>query len=51
VSRLRVAIELLFVEDGSLLEQSRRTGWSSLVVLEVSQALAERQLARQLDKA
>ena len=48
---LRVAMELLLIEGGSLLEHRRRIGWSSLVLLEVSETLAERQLARQLDKA
>lgn len=44
-------MELLLIEGGSLLEHHRRIGWSSLVLLEVSETLAERQLARQLDKA
>ena len=47
---LGVTMELLLIEDGRLLEHNSRIGCSSVVLLEVSEALAERQLARQLDK-
>jgi len=49
--RFGVAMQLLLIEGGRLLEHRRRIGGSSLVLLEVSEALAERQPARQLDKA
>ena len=49
--RLRVAIELLLIKSGGLLEHRSRVGWRKIVLLEVSEALAERQMAGQLDKA
>src|SRR6516165_962092 len=49
--RLGVAIELLLIESGGLLKHSSRIGWRSPVLLEVSEALAKRQMAGQLDKA
>ena len=49
--RLGVAMKLLLIEGGSLLEHSSRIGWRSTMLFEISEALAERQLARQLDKA
>jgi hypothetical protein len=51
LQRLGVMMELLLIESGSLLEHSSRIGWRSTVLFEVNEALAERQLARQLDKA
>ena len=49
--RLRIAIELLLIEGGGLLEHNSRVGGRSALLLEVSEALAERQMTRQLDKA
>ena len=49
--RLRVAIELLLVEGGGLLEHRSRVSGRSALLLEVGEALAERQMTRQLDKA
>jgi len=49
--RLGVAIELLLIKSGGLLKHGGRIGWRSTVLLEVSEALAEGQLAGQLDKA
>lgn len=49
--RFGVAIELLLIKSGGLLEHGGRIGWKSTVLLEVSEALAEGQLAGQLDKA
>jgi len=49
--RLRVAIELLLIEGGGLLEHSSRVSGRSALLLEVGEALAERQMTRQLDKA
>ena len=40
---LGVAMELLMIEGGRLLEHNSRIGCSSVVLLEVSEALAERQ--------
>ena len=51
VQRLGVAIELLLIESGGLLEHSSRVGGRSALLLEVSEALAEGQMAGQLDKA
>src|SRR5262245_7139684 len=51
VQRLRVAIELLLIESGGLLEHSGRVGWRRALLLEISKALAEGQMAGQLDKA
>lgn len=47
---LGVAMELLLIEDGNLLEHRRRIDWSSLVLLQVGEALVEGQPTRQLDK-
>src|SRR5262245_52338783 len=49
--RLGVAIELLLIKSGGLLEHDGRIGWRSTVLLEVSKTLAKGQMARQLDKA
>ena len=49
--RLRVAIELLLIEGGGLLEHSSKVSGRSVLLLEVGEALAERQMTRQLDKA
>ena len=50
--RLGVAIELLLIESGSLLEHgSGRIVWRSGLLLQVGEALAEGQMAGQLDKA
>jgi hypothetical protein len=49
--RLGVAIELLLIKSGGLLKHGGRIGWRSTVLLEVSEALVEGQLAGQLDKA
>jgi hypothetical protein len=46
-----IAIELVLIESGSLLQHSGRIGGRSTLLLEVSEALAKGQLARQLDKA
>lgn len=51
VPRLGVAIELLLIEGGGLLEHSSRVSGRSALLLEVSEALAEGQMAGQLDKA
>ena len=51
VQRLGVAIELLLIKSGRLFEHSSRVGWKSTLLHEVSEALAERQMTRQLDKA
>ncbi len=51
VQRLGVAIELLLIESGGLLQHGGRVGWRSALLLEVSEALAEGQMAGQLDKA
>ncbi len=48
---LGVAIELLLIESGGLFEHGGRVGWRSALLLEVSEALAEGQMAGQLDKA
>src|SRR5262252_4513149 len=44
-------MELLLIKSGGLLEHDGRIGWRSTVLLEVSDALTEGQMARQLDKA
>ena len=49
--RFGVGIELLLIERGSLLEHSGRVDGRSALLLEVGEALAERQMAGQLDKA
>ena len=49
--RLRVAIELLLIEGGGSLEHISRVGGRSILLLEVGEAFAERQMTRQLDKA
>ena len=49
--RLWVAIELLVIEGGGLLEHISRVSGRSALLLEVSEALAEGQMAGQLDKA
>jgi hypothetical protein len=46
-----VAIELLLIKSGGLLERGGGIGWRSTVLLEVSEALTEGQLAGQLNKA
>ena len=51
VQRLGAAIELLLIENGGLLQHGSRVGWRSALLLEVSEALAEGQMAGQLDKA
>jgi len=48
---LGVTFELLLIESGSLLADGGRVGWKSALLLEVSEALAKRQMAGQLDKA
>jgi len=48
---LGVAIELLLIERRGLLQDGVRVGGSSTLLLEVSEALAEGQMAGQLDKA
>ena len=48
---LGVAIELLFIESGGLLEHGGRVGGRSALFLEVSETFAEGQLTGQLDKA
>src|SRR5215469_3941098 len=50
---LRVAIELLLIERGRLLQHCGRVDrvdWRSALLLEVGKALAEREMAGQLDK-
>src|SRR5437870_6570276 len=49
--RFGVAIELLLIKSGGLLERGGGIGWRSTVLLEVSEALTEGQLAGQLNKA
>jgi len=49
--RFRVAIELLLIKSGGLLERGGGIDWRSTVLLEVSEALTEGQLAGQLNKA
>jgi hypothetical protein len=44
-------MELPLIEGGGLLEHIRRVGERSTLLLEVGEALAERQMTRQLDKA
>lgn len=51
VQRLRVAIELLLIEGGGLLEHISRVSARSALLLEVSEALAEGQMAGQLEQA
>ena len=51
VQRLGVAIELLLIKSGGLLEHISRVGGRSALLLEASEALAEGQMAGQLDKA
>ncbi len=51
VPRLGVAIELLLIKSGRLLEHGGRVGWKSTVPLEVSEALVKGQMTGQLDKA
>ena len=51
VPRLGVAIELLLIKSGGLREHGGRVGWKSTLLLEVSEALAKRQMTGQLDKA
>jgi len=51
VQRLGVAIELLLIKSGGLLEHISRVRGRSALLLEVGEALAERQMTRQLDKA
>ena len=48
---LRVVIELLPIESSSLLKHRDRVGFWSSPRIEMGEALAERQPARQLDKA
>ena len=48
---LGVALELLLIESGGLLEHGGRVGWKSALLLEVSDTLAKRQMTGQLDKA
>ena len=48
---LGVAIELLLIESGGLLQHGGRVSWRSTLLLEVSETLAEGQMAGQLDKA
>ncbi len=45
-----VAIELLLIKSGGLLEHSSRVGWKSTLLFEVSKAFAEGQMTGQLDK-
>ncbi len=50
--RLGIAIELLLIESGSLLEHgSSRVVYRISKLFQVGEALAEGQMARQLDKA
>src|SRR5215471_18830817 len=51
LKRLGVAIELLLKKSGGLLEHDGRIGWKGTLLLEVGEALAKGQMARQLDKA
>ncbi len=46
-----VAIELLLIESGRLLEHGGRVGCKNALLVEISEALAKRQMAGQLDKA
>ena len=45
VQRLWVAIELLLIKSGGLFEYRSSVGWRNTVLLEVSEALAKRQMA------
>jgi len=49
--RFRVEIELLLIKSSGLLKHGDRIGWRSAVLLKVSKALTEGQLAGQLDEA
>src|SRR6266481_7185624 len=51
VQCLEVAIELLLIESGCLLEHGGRVGGRSALLLEVSETLAEGKMTGQLDKA
>src|SRR2546425_12318108 len=51
VQSLGVAVELQLIESGGLLQNGGRVGGRSTLLLEVSEALAKGQMARQLDKA
>jgi hypothetical protein len=48
---LEVAIELLLIESGCLLEHGNRVSCESALLVEVSEAFAEGQMTGQLDKA
>jgi len=48
---LEVAIELLLIENGCLLEHGDRVSCESALLVEVSEAFAEGQMTGQLDKA
>src|SRR5882762_6245334 len=48
---LEVAIELLLIESGCLLEHGDRVNCESALLVEVSEAFAEGQMTGQLDKA
>ena len=48
---LGVAIELLLIESGGLLQHSGRVSCKRTLLLEVSETLAEGQMTGQLDKA
>src|SRR2546430_15567631 len=48
---LGVAIELLLIESGGLLQHGGRVSWKRTLLLEVSETLAEGQMTGQLDKA
>jgi len=48
---LGVAIELLLIESGGLLQNGGRVGGSSALLLQVSEALEKGQMTGQLDKA
>src|SRR5213593_4080437 len=51
VKCLGVAIELVLIESGGLLQHGGRIGGRSTELLKVSETLAEGQMAEQLDKA
>ncbi len=51
VQCLEVAIELLLIESGCLLEHGDRVSCESALLVEVSEAFAEGQMTGQLDKA
>ena len=51
VQRLGAAMELLLIKSGGLLEHISRVGRRSALLLKASEALAEGQMAGQLDKA